>query len=74
MGRVGRVEGDLEATAELLGDLDDGTELVVGVPLLGKGHACKQRGSVSRCESVNKACLILKFRIIKTDLIHRISE
>lgn len=48
MGRVGRVEGDLEATAELLGDLDDGTELVVGVPLLGEGHTWKQRRLVSR--------------------------
>ncbi|GMS96771.1 hypothetical protein PENTCL1PPCAC_18946, partial [Pristionchus entomophagus] len=39
VGGVGGVEGDLEASAELLVHLDDGAELVVGVPLLGESHA-----------------------------------
>ena len=38
LGRKGRVEGQLESLDNLVLDVDDGVEVVVGVPLLGEGQ------------------------------------
>lgn len=39
MRSVGRVEGKLEALRKLIFDLNNGAQLVVGVPLLRQGDA-----------------------------------